>query len=90
MEVVEEVMAAVPTSVGVNCTVTGFEALKKGRPVEPRRWVQPADHDIHLADLSEMRRGDPRVRRQWEAHQAARAARIAGEATGEPPSEEDQ
>ena len=81
-------MASIPKEVAVNCTIAGFENLRRGQPVDPRRWVQPAGYDLRLSELSGMRRGDPRVRRQWERHQAQRAAILAEDATREPPSAE--
>ena len=66
----EETLGAVPVEIAVKYTRVGFECIRAGKTVEPKRWVEGPQHQLHLRDLRPLLRPDPLARAQLEKRRA--------------------
>ncbi len=67
-ELVEEVLASIPTEFAVTAARKGFACIEVGKPVRSKRFVEGPKHDLKLGDLSAILKPNPTTKRQYEDH----------------------
>ena len=70
LQLVEDCLCSIPEEKVVKYTRVGFECIRAGKPVEPRRWREGPNHNLYLGDLTPLLRPNAQTRRQWEKHKA--------------------
>ena len=83
-EMVEDVLTAIPKETAIRYTRLGFECIRAGKPVEPKRWREGTKHNLYLADLRALVRPNPLTRQQWENWERQRQEQLAAADTAEP------
>ena len=83
-EMVEDVLTTIPEEMVFRYTRLGFECIRAGKPVEPKRWREGPKHNLYLTDLRAMVRPNPLTRQQWENWERQRQEELAAAETAEP------